>query len=150
MADNDKGIQVFPGASVTTLNAVFNRIEAINNATYGIVLNGSNLNTNIGIQGTATDCVAAYNGVGFIGIGANIPGTQQAFFALFHVVANNNGTGIELKNGATFTLAQSMVEYNNNYGWDICSSGCFLYSFGDNYSYDNSNNTGSLAPYPKN
>ena len=136
MADNDKGIQVFPGASVTALKAVFNRIEAINNATYGIVLNGSNLYTDIGIQGTATDCVAAYNGVGFIGIGANIPGVQQALFALFHVVATNNGTGIERKEWwRDLTLAQSMVEYTTITVGNLAVAGCFLYSFGDNYSY---------------
>src|SRR5271169_919939 len=46
VANTDKGIQVFPSSTgpVYIVTAVFNHVEAINNATYGIVVNGSNSN----------------------------------------------------------------------------------------------------------
>jgi hypothetical protein len=152
VANNDKGIQVYPtgGPNTYSVQAAFNHVEAINNTAYGIVVNGSNLTAAFeSTQATATESLAANNGVGFIAISTN---TALTSFTLFHVVATNNttsttGTGIQSQGGtgSAVFVSQSMVT-SNTYGYQVLN-GSQIYSSGDNYIVQNGGNTGSLINF---
>jgi hypothetical protein len=141
VADNgNNGILVQPtGSGVVT--AVFNRVEANNNAA-GILLNGA---TSTGtIDATVSDSVAAHNSiVGFytFTLGGQAPTTLM----VFHSVAANNDIGLQVNGaGATIRAAQSVVTGNSGHGWVVVNPNVIA-SYGDNYIDGNGANTGSLT-----
>jgi len=146
MADNgSNGVLLEPTGSAT---AVFNRVEANNNALYGIFVDGvSSAGTNT-INVTVSESVAAGNGqAGFNSQTGS--GNAPTNFTIFHSVAANNGIGVAAGgSGATLRLANSTVTGSTAFGWGAFSSGV-VYSYGDNYIDGNAGNSGSLTPIAK-
>ena len=145
VADNGgSGIFLFPTGSAT---AVFNRVEANNNAGHGIAVDGAFSAGTDTINATVSDSVAAGNvGVGFLSetLSSNAPTS----LTVFHSVAANNGTGVQaLNSGATLRIANSTLT-GNTHGWQVISSGVVA-SYGDNYIDGNGSNTGGLTLIPK-
>jgi hypothetical protein len=145
VADNaNDGIFVSPNGSAT---AVFNRVEANNNAFYGILVNGVNSSETNTIKATVSDSVAAGNAnIGFYSLTlfSNAPTSVM----VSHSVAANNGVGVEANgSGGTLRLANSTVT-GNAAGW-VVQSGGVLDSYGDNYIDGNGSNIGSLTSISK-
>lgn len=157
VANNDKGIQAYPNGG-SYVNVTISHVEAINNTTYGVVLNATNFTGFL--SGTASDSVATNNGVAFIAIGQNSLSslTNLATLSLFHVNASNNlqnlsvvsctGTGVQAQGQGGYVLvAQSMVE-NNCYQYQALSNGT-IGTYGDNYGVFSPTYTGSLTTEKK-
>jgi hypothetical protein len=142
VADNSFGILVWPSGS-GAVTAVFNRVEANNNATNGIVVDGSNSTGTV--KATVSDSVAANNGgYGFqaFTFAGHAPTTLMVVRS---VSANNNQLGISaVGQGATLRVANSTVT-GNTHGWEAISPG-IVASYGDNYIDGNGSNIGSLTP----
>jgi hypothetical protein len=139
VADNGgSGIFLFPTGSAT---AVFNRVEANNNAGHGIAVDGAFSAGTDTINATVSDSVAAGNNSGFVN--ATVSGQAPTSLMLFHSVAANNGTGVAVQGpGAILRLANSTVTGNTQHGWVAISSGV-VDSYGDNYIDGNGSNIGS-------
>jgi hypothetical protein len=137
ISDNgNNGIDVTPtGAGAVT--AVFNRVEANNNVSNGIVVHGQNSTGTV--DATVSDSVAAHNG--FVGFGAgSSSGHAPAALTLFHSVAAHNNVGLEANGaGSTIRAAQSMVTGNAN-GWLAIGAGAAVQSYGDDYIDGNTSN----------
>jgi hypothetical protein len=137
---------VFPtGSGVVT--AVFNRVEANNNGSHGILVDGE-ISTGT-VDATVSDSVAAGNvdGVGFFA--ASNTSQAPTTLVLFHSVAANNGTGIRASTpGATLRAARSMVTGNTFAGW-VAGAGGVVASYGDNYIDGNGTPIGVLTPVAK-
>ena len=145
-ADNGgHGIYVLPGGS-GTVTAVFNRVEANNNAQSGILVDGS---TSTGtVNTTVSESVAAHNNAGAGFSAATAAGHASNTLTVFHSVSASNSFGIAVTGpGATVRLAQSVVA-GNGAGWFVFTSGVVA-SYGDNYIDGNGSNTGSLSTVAK-
>jgi hypothetical protein len=129
VADNSGiGIVLQPIGSAT---AVFNRVEANNNGSNGINVDGANSAGTNTIYATVSESVAAGNtGSGFLSFTQS--GKAPTSLMVFHSVAANNAYGV-LANGtgATLRLANSTVTGNSN-GWQEVNFGV-VDSYGDNY-----------------
>jgi hypothetical protein len=145
-ADNGlHGIYVLPGGS-GTFTAVFNRVEANNNAQSGIHVDGS-ISTGT-VNATVSESVAARNNAGTGFSAATAAGHASNTLTVFHSVSASNSFGIAAVGpGATLRLAQSVVA-GNGAGWFVFSSGVAA-SYGDNYIDGNGSNTGSLSTVAK-
>jgi len=141
-ADNGlHGIYVLPGGS-GTVTAVFNRVEANNNAAAGIHVDGS-ISTGT-VNATVSESVAAHNNAGAGFSAATAAGHASNTLTVFHSVSASNSFGIAAVGpGATLRLAQSVVA-GNEAGWFVFNSGVAA-SYGDNYIDGNGSNTGSLT-----
>ncbi|MEA2990444.1 MAG: hypothetical protein QOG83_3155, partial [Alphaproteobacteria bacterium] len=133
-SNGNAGIYVGPSGSGSVV-AVFNRVEALNNAT-GVLMDGS--------ASTGTIIAAASNSVASGNGGAGFSATTSAGQApiallLFRSAAGNNATGIQAQGvGATVRAARSMVTGNAS-AWSAAGSGV-LQSYGDNYIDGNAGN----------
>jgi hypothetical protein len=134
VADNGgSGIVLEPTDSAT---AMFNRVEAINNAFEGILVTGGSISSNQPrtVNATAFDTVASGNGhTGFQSFTTLTSAVTN--FMISHSVAANNGVGVEATNiGATLRLAHATVTGNVN-GWaaDGVGGGGVVDSYADNY-----------------
>ena len=128
VADNaGPGIFVTPTGS-GAVTAVFNRVEATNNVSYGIVVSGA-LSTG-SVKATVVDSVAAGNGfMGFYAV--TDTGLAPTTLMLFHSVVANNGTGLRAYGtGGTIRLFDTMVTGNPT-GWSALTNGVVL-SYGNN------------------
>lgn len=126
--NNNLGIYVRSTGS-GAVTAVFNRVEANNNGSTGIVVDGQ-FSTGT-VKASVVDSVAAGNGeVGFRAIA--FAGHAPTTLMLFHsVAANNNGYGLVVSGtGATARAFQTMVTGNAN-GWFANDSGV-VQSYGNN------------------
>ena len=130
VADNGgSGIFVQPaGGSDVTVKAVFNRVEAYNNSTQGINVNG--LSTTGRVNATVADSVAAGNGtVGFFVI--SDAGRAATSLMVVRSVAANNGFGLAAQGvPATLRVGQSTVTGNTTTFFTLGGAG--LSSYGDN------------------
>ena len=157
VANNDKGIQAYPSGG-SYVNITITHVEAVNNITYGVVLNATNFTGFL--SGTASDSVATNNGVGFIAIGPSSISSLSnlAVLSLFHVNASNNlqnltsssctGTAIQAQGqGGGVLVAQSMAE-NNCYQFQALTNGT-ISTYGDNYGVEYVNSTGSTTSIKK-
>lgn len=138
------GIIVYPNGS-GTVKVVLNRVEAYNNGSDGVTVNG-NLSTGA-INASVTDSKAANNvGAGFAV--ASSPGHPVTNLTVVRSLAANNGTGL-IANGAnaTLRLLQSTVTGNTT-SWSA-SSGGVLRSYGDNTIDGNGDGGPALTIIPK-
>ena len=142
IADNlGAGIFLYPTGSAT---AVFNRVEANNNGSHGIMVDGTNSAGTNTINATVSESVAAGNsgGAGFFSVSNS--GKAPTSLMVYHSVAANNSDGVAAAGpGATLRLANSTVTGNGN-GWAVPTAGGVLYSYGDNYI--DGNVSGESAP----
>ena len=142
VADNSGiGIVLQPIGSAT---AVFNRVEANNNGSHGIMVDGTNSAGTNTINATVSESVAAGNsgGAGFFSVSNS--GKAPTSLMVYHSVAANNSDGVAAAGpGATLRLANSTVTGNGN-GWAVPTAGGVLYSYGDNYI--DGNVSGESAP----
>src|SRR5665213_308168 len=116
VADNGgDGILLVPTGSAT---AVFNRVEANNNAGAGIEVSGAFSTGTNTVNATASDSVASGNSSpGFVSDTAS--GQAPTSLMVFHSVAANNVVGVEADgSGAILHLANSALTGNTT-GWDV-------------------------------
>ena len=107
--------------------AVFNRVEAYNNAQSGIGVLG-NMN-NLQTSATATNCVAAHNLIGYKATGSGPAGVTA--FAITRSTAFNNSIGVFSENYARLIISENDLHGNAETPWNT-SSGGLMYSYGDN------------------
>ena len=140
VADNGSdGIAVFPTSAGVQVLAVFNHVEANNNSNHGIGINTSR-GFNF-IYATASESVAAGNGVGFYATASPQFGTGT-YLTLFHCVAVNNGTGIEA-NGYYANISVEQSNLNRNINNSYNSGDGSILTYGDNY--DDGTGSGTLV-----
>ena len=147
LADNGAvGVQLSPSGS-GTVTAVFNRVEANNNAAGDGILIFGGLSSGGSIIVNVAESIASGNGNGVVVNSAS--GQTLAKVTLFHSVVANNTSGIEATGtNATLTVAQSAVTGNPSGGWVITGSGT-IQTYQDNYFNGNGANTGSLTNVSK-
>jgi hypothetical protein len=141
VADNGaQGIDIVPFGS-GTVKVALNRVEAYNNSTAGINVNGGGSTGTINV--TVTDSASANNAnYGFFI--RSTAGHASTSLMVVRSVAANNGIGLNAEGGATATLwvSQSTVTGNGS-SW-VAGGGGILQSFGDNNIVGNSD--GNPAP----
>jgi len=147
LADNGGAAVQFAPIATGTYTAVFNRVEANNNAfDTGIRITGSNTSGG-SITAAVSESTISGNIDGIV-VGSST-GQAVTKVTLFHsVVANNSNDGI-VANGthATLTVAQSAVTGNAGGGWFINNG--VIQTYQDNYFNDNGANTGILTNVSK-
>jgi hypothetical protein len=145
MADNgENGIFLAPSGSVT---AVFNRVEANNNANQGILVNGAFSAATNTINATVSDGVAADNATAGFYI-ATTSGHAPPRLMVFHSVMSNNANGVVADGpGVIIRLANSAVTGNAN-GWQAFGGGVLL-SDGDNTIEGNAANEAAPTTYAR-
>jgi Right handed beta helix region len=145
VADNGNiGIYLEPIGSAT---AVFNRVEANNNALHGIIADGSNSAGTNTINATVSDSVATGNGdAGFESFTPS--GHAPTTLTVFQSVAANNAVGVAVNGAsATLRLANSMVTGNADGWFDV--NGGVLRSDGNNTIEGNVANEGAITTYAR-
>jgi hypothetical protein len=144
VADNGlSGIDVSPSGS-GAVTAVFNRVEANNNGSSAIGVDG--IGSTGTVKATVSDSVAADNVGGYSALSS--VGQAPTTLMVFHSVAANNNTGLFAHgDGATIRVTQSMVTGNTT-GWLAQTSGVVL-SAGDNTFEDNTSNETAPPTYTK-
>ena len=136
------GVLVEPSATATN-QMLFERVQALGNAGTGFLMFGSN-STGGALKGTAADCVASGNLIGFQAITGGVSETQPVF-TLDNARAVNNGTGVTVAGQtATIFLKQSTISGNTADGYSILS-GAVIDTYGNNGITD-AVNSGTLTP----
>jgi hypothetical protein len=132
------GIFLTTSGSGATINAVFERVQAVANGS-GIVVFGGGTNT---IRATARDSIAGNNtGLGF-SVGSSGSGTTN--FAVTNSGSLNNQTGLSaISAGGVMFLSGSTVSGNSSNGFNVANGG-IVRSYGNNTVTDTTN-IGSLT-----
>jgi hypothetical protein len=137
VADNRlRGIHVLAGNAV--VGAAFNRVEVSDNGSDGLIIESTGLGE---ITATVVESVVANNG----GVGFNASGSST-IVSLFHSVATNNLTGLQVASGVDMIIAQCHVTQNGQ-NWINTAT---MHTFGDNDFYGGAiASTGTLTSVAK-
>jgi len=142
------GIYVQPSGSNLTVSAMFNRVQAYNNAQQGIAVFSNSMTGSppTPLIASAVDSVSANNsGNGFYALGGSI----FSLFHLFRSAAFHNGvSGAFADTSSTFDVGQSDLPFNLSGPGSIAAmSNASITTYQDNYT-TNDGFTGS-SPIPK-
>jgi hypothetical protein len=128
VADNDNtGISVSPAGSGSTTKVVLNRVEAYNNTTTGINLNGNGASGDM--KATITDSVVQNSGTGILAI--SDAGGQLTDLMVIRSTVANNGTGLSADGANMIVRLGGSTVTGNTTGWQAQNIAQLL-SFGDN------------------
>lgn len=145
VAESGNGINVFPEGG-GTVTALFNRVEAVNNTNYGILVDGEAFGGRI--AATVSDSSAVGNGGAGLAVSTLKDHAPTTLMVTRSVAANNNIGLFSWGDGAILRFGNSTVSGNLN-GWSGFRNGLIL-TYGDNYIDGNFGpNVGTWAVVPK-
>jgi hypothetical protein len=148
VADNGTyGVNVEP-TGATAATAFFDAVDASDNFSDGIFLNGANSTGSI--TATASSSSATGNGGSGYDVNINSGSPSAVTLMLYHsVAANNAGSGLSsIGTGAKIWADGGVVMSNVLHGW-LLSGGGAIATYTDNYIANNGGNVGSLTTTAK-
>jgi hypothetical protein len=142
-SNNNTGISITP-TGAATVSGVLDNVATNNNQNAGIAANGA-LTTGTAVNVTVVNSESSNNTT--YGVAASsASGNAPTAITLRNVVANDNGTGLEVQANATIRTSQSVVT-GNGIGVTAAGSG-ILNSYGDNNLDGNTTNNGPMTVIP--
>jgi hypothetical protein len=135
------GIYLQPSGS-PTVHAIFDRVEACQNAQKGIGIFG-NLDSEP-LNAVIVDSVAAYNADGFYVLGNGF--FESVNLRVNHSTTFGNGTGLHAEGSGTMFVSQTDLNETES-PWLEDSSSCIV-TYGGNYTYNN-HPVCSVPPFQK-
>jgi hypothetical protein len=148
LANNFVGLTLSPTGSDATVQAFFERVQALGN-TEGFVVDGANAASSTTVKATAADCVASGNRApGYFGFSvSSFTGGAPTTFMVVSGKSVYNDVGLGVGSAlATMFAAETTTSGNTTYGFLII--GGSLKSFGNNYITETIN-FGTSSPIPK-
>jgi hypothetical protein len=142
VTDNDANAIYIQPSGAGTASVVANRVEMYNNGAHGLALDGQKIHL---LLGTATDSVAANNGIaGFVASSTNPGGS--VVLTLKRTLSHANAYGYPVDNvTANILLADTMASKNTVSNARKTNSGG-LFSAGDNWANSNSHDPVTIIP----
>jgi len=131
------GVIVSPAGAVG-VRAELDRVQILRSGGAGLLVFGS---SSAGVRITVTDSQSAFNGQGFV-VQSNAAATT---LEVVRSVASHNATGLLGNDASATLLVGRSVVTGNGVTWHV-NTGAAVFSFVDNYMFDNDD--GSPAPPP--
>ena len=137
------GVYVAPSGNVT-VQAVFKRVQSINNSGKGFYLYGGAITGAGTLKGSAIDSLAVGNHSSGFEVASFQGLATTTVFDVINCQAIANFIGVETTSTDTaMYLARTTISDNTNFGYSVEGT---IYSFGDNYVAQNPSNIGSFTP----